>query len=67
MQRYFLAEIIKASSLSPVAVLNFIREGGIEPSWADLALPYGTYGLVRYGFARHAVSDGTGDSKQTES
>jgi hypothetical protein len=41
LQRYFLAEILKASSIPPTDLLNFIRERGIAPSWMEMALPNG--------------------------
>lgn len=45
LQRYFLAEILKASSIAPTELLNLIRERGIAPSWMDMALPNGAWDL----------------------
>lgn len=39
--RYFLAEILKKSSIAPLDLLNLIRERGIQPSWYEIALPNG--------------------------
>lgn len=46
-QRYFLAEILKKSSIAPLDLLNLIRERGIQPSWYEIALPNGAQGMDR--------------------
>lgn len=40
-QRYFLAEILKVSSIVPLDLLNLIQSRGINPNWNDIALPNG--------------------------
>lgn len=40
-QRYFLAEILKVSSIAPLDLLNFIQSRGINANWNDIALPNG--------------------------
>ena len=45
-QRYFLAEILKKSSIAPYDLMNFILERGIEPVWYDIALPNGALGIA---------------------
>ena len=52
VQRYFLAEILKKSSIAPLDLMNFIQERGIQPSWYDIALPNGTPGKVPEELAR---------------
>lgn len=39
--RYFLAEILKSSSINPLDLMNLIQERGIQPSWYEIALPNG--------------------------
>lgn len=51
-QRYFLAEILKTSSISPLDLLNFIQEKGIQPSWYEMSLPYGAQGKDHEELAR---------------
>ena len=40
-QRYFLAEILKVSSIAPLDLLNLIQSRGINANWNDIALPNG--------------------------
>ena len=51
-QRYFLAEILKTSSIAPLDLMNFIQERGIQPSWYEISLPYGAQGRDREELAR---------------
>lgn len=51
-QRYFLAEILKTSSIAPLDLMNFIQERGIQPSWYEMSLPYGAQGKDREELAR---------------
>ena len=51
-QRYFLAEILKKSSVAPLELMNFIQERGIQPMWYEIALPNGAQGMDRVGLAR---------------
>ena len=45
-QRYFLAEILKKSSIAPYDLMNFILERRIEPVWYNIALPNGALGIA---------------------
>ena len=45
-QRYFLAEILKRSSIAPHDLMHFIIERRIQPVWYDIALPNGAPELV---------------------
>ena len=45
-QRYFLAEILKKSSIAPYDLMNFILERRIEPVWYNIALPNGALGMA---------------------
>ncbi|KAH7009312.1 hypothetical protein B0J12DRAFT_587282 [Macrophomina phaseolina] len=38
---YLLAEIIKAAPVSSETLFHFIRNAGIQPKWAEIALPQG--------------------------
>ncbi|MCJ1285471.1 hypothetical protein MMC26_004811 [Xylographa opegraphella] len=40
-ERYFLAEILKNSNLPSIALLQIIRDTGVEPAWTQIALPTG--------------------------
>ena len=51
-QRYFLAEILKTSSIAPLDLMSFIQERGIQPSWYEMSLPYGAQGKDREDLAR---------------
>lgn len=44
-QRYFLAEILKKSSIAPDDLMSFIQERGLQPSWYEIALPNGAQGM----------------------
>ena len=41
-QRYFLAEILKTSSIPPAELVKIIQERDISPQWDLMALPNGT-------------------------
>lgn len=53
LQRYFLAEILKVSSISPYDLFTLIQARGISPSWNDIALPNGAWEALCPGCRRH--------------
>lgn len=40
-QRWVLAEILKASSISPLEILRLIQGQGVDPNWVEMLIPNG--------------------------
>lgn len=41
LQRWFLAEILKVSSISPLDLVRLIQEKHIAPNWVEMLIPNG--------------------------
>lgn len=64
LQRYFLAEILKVSTIAPYDLFTLIQARGISPKWNDIALPNGALGISSPGHGRSEDKFRTGSAPQ---